>query len=138
MLPAAEGVIYRPVDEISVKISDYFRSHSFKQQGCFDKDGLVDGDFAIDIRGTMDDIQVSVCYFDYKPRQIVMRELLALDERISSVDTYRFLSHEHYQDQMADIELEPIFVMVDGKLTQTTIYEYICYRARHLYYPPIE
>lgn len=60
-----------------------------------------------------------------------MRELLALDERISNVDAYRFLSNENYREELGRIELEPIFVMIDGKLMQTTIYEYVQYGARN-------
>ena len=125
--------IQNPVEEVTSKIRNYFRSHNFTQEGVFDKDGC-DGDFAFDIRGTIDDIQVSVCYRDYKPRKSVVRELLALDERISNVDAYRFLSSENYREELLRVELDPIFVMIDGKLMQTTIYEYVNYVARNIDY----
>lgn len=125
--------IQNPVEEVTSKIRNYFRSHNFTQEGVFDKDGS-DGDFAFDIRGTIDDIQVSVCYRDYKPRKSVVRELLALDDRISNVDAYRFLSSENYRDELLRMELDPIFVMIDGKLMQTTIYEYVNYVARNIDY----
>jgi len=124
-----EGV-QNPVEEITSKLSNYFRSRGFKQEGQFDKFGC-DGDYAFEVSGTIDDIQVSVCYRDYKPRKVVVRELLALDERISNVDAYRFLSNENYREELGRIELEPIFVMIDGKLMQTTIYEYVQYGARN-------
>lgn len=125
--------IQNPVEEVTSKIRNYFRSHNFTQEGVFDKDGC-DGDFAFDIRGTIDDIQVSVCYRDYKPRKSVVRELLALDDRISNVDAYRFLSSENYRDELLRVELDTIFVMIDGKLMQTTIYEYVNYVARSIDY----
>lgn len=128
-----EGV-QSPVEEIANKLRTYFHNHSFKHEGPFDKDGISDGDFGFDIRGTIDDMQVQVGYFDYKPRKVVIREILALDERISNVDAYRFLSDEHYRDQLGRIELDPIFVMVDGKLMQTTIYEYVNYGTRNIDY----
>lgn len=124
-----EGV-QNPVEEITSKLSNYFRTRGFKQEGQFDKFGC-DGDFAFEVSGTIDDIQVQVCYQDYKPRKLVVRELLALDERISNVDAYRFLSNENYREELGRIELEPIFVMIDGKLMQTTIYEYVQYGARN-------
>lgn len=127
-----EGV-QNPVEEITSKLSNYFRTRGFKQEGQFDKFGC-DGDFAFEVSGTIDDIQVSVCYQDYKPRKVVVRELLALDERISNVDAYRFLSNENYREELGRIELEPIFVMIDGKLMQTNIYDYVQYGARNIDY----
>ena len=126
---AIEG-IQNPIQEISSKLTSYFRNHGFKHEGQFDKFGC-DGDFAFEVSGTIDDIQVQVCYQDYKPRKLVVRELLALDERISNVDAYRFLSNENYREELGRIELEPIFVMIDGQLMQTTIYEYVQYGARN-------
>lgn len=125
--------IQNPVEEVTSKIRNYFRSHNFTQEGAFDKDGC-DGDFAFDIHGTIDDLQVSVCYRDYKPRKSVVRDLLALDERISNVDAYRFLSAEIYKDELMRIEFEPIFVMIDGQLMQTNIYEYVNYAVRNIDY----
>ena len=126
---AIEG-IQNPIQEISSKLTSYFRNHGFKHEGQFDKFGC-DGDFAFEVSGTIDDIQVQVVYQDYKPRKLVVRELLALDERISNVDAYRFLSNENYREELGRIELEPIFVMIDGQLMQTTIYEYVQYGARN-------
>ena len=57
-----EGV-QNPVEEITSKISNYFRSHGFKQEGQFDK-FATDGDFGIEVSGTIDDIHVQVCYQD--------------------------------------------------------------------------
>ena len=130
MTTAAFEGVQNPVEEISSKLSNYFRTRGFKQEGQFDKFGC-DGDFAFEVSGTIDDIQVQVVYQDYKPRKLVVRELLALDERISNVDAYRFLSNENYREELGRIELEPIFVMIDGKLMQTTIYEYVQYGARN-------
>lgn len=127
-----EGV-QNPVEEITSKLSNYFRSRGFKQEGQFDKFGC-DGDYAFEVSGTIDDIQVSVCYQDYKPRKVVVRELLALDERISNVDAYRFLSNDNFREELGRIELEPIFVMIDGKLMQTTIFDYVQYGSRNIDY----
>ena len=128
-----EGV-QNPVEEITSKISNYFRSHGFKQEGQFDKFAVTDGDFGIEVSGAIDDIQVQVCYQDYKPRKVVVRELMALDERISNVDAYRYLSGENYREELCRIELEPIFVMIDGKLMQTTIADYVLYGTRNIDY----
>ena len=125
--------IQNPVEEVTSKIRNYFRSHNFTQEGVFDNDGC-DGDFAFDIHGTIDDIQVSGCYRDYKPRKSVIRELLALDERISNVDAYRYLSTERFREELIRVELDPIFVMIDGKLMQTNIYEYVNYGVRNIDY----
>lgn len=127
-----EGV-QNPVEEITSKLYNYFRSRGFKQEGQFDKFGC-DGDYGIEVSGTIDDIQVSVCYCDYKPRKVVVRELLALDERISNVDAYRFLSNDNYREELCRIELDPIFVMIDGKLMQTTISDYVLYGTRNIDY----
>ena len=129
---AIEG-IQNPIQEISSKLISYFRSRGFKQEGQFDKFGC-DGDFAFEVSGTIDDIQVQVVYQDYKPRKLVVRELLALDERISNVDAYRFLSNENYREELGRIELEPIFVMIDGKMMETTIFDYVQYGARNIDY----
>lgn len=127
-----EGV-QNPVEEINSKLSNYFRTRGFQQEGAFDKFGC-DGDYAFQVSGTIDDIQVSVCYKDYKPRKVVVRELLALDERISNVDAYRFLSNDNYREELCRIELEPIFVIIDGKLMQTTIADYVLYGTRNIDY----
>ena len=134
MTNAAFEGIQNPVEEITSKLSNYFRTRGFKQEGQFDKFAVTDGDFGIEVSGTIDDIQVSVCYQDYKPRKVVVRELLALDERISNVDAYRFLSGENYREELGRIELEPIFVMIDGKLMQTTIADYVLYGTRNIDY----
>ena len=125
--------IQNPVEEITSKLSNYFRTRGFQQEGQFDKFGC-DGDYAFEVSGTIDDIQVCVCYRDYKPRKVVVRELLALDERISNVDAYRFLSNDNYRDELGRIQLEPIFVMIDGKLMQTTIADYVLYGTRNIDY----
>lgn len=128
-----EGV-QNPVEEITSKLSNYFRTRGFKQEGQFDKDGAIDGDYGIEVYGTIDDIHVQVCYEDYKPRKVVVRELLALDERISNVDAYRFLSNDNYHEELSRICLDPIFVMIDGKLMQTTIADYVLYGTRNIDY----
>ena len=107
--------------------------NGFKQEGQFDKFGS-DGDYGIEVSGTIDDIQVCVCYRDYKPRKVVVRELLALDERISNVDAYRYLSSERFREELIRVELDPIFVMIDGKLMQTTIADYVLYGTRNIDY----
>lgn len=128
---AIEG-IQNPVEEISSKIQQYFRQHGFKQEGQFDPMGPTNGDWSFEIHGAIDDLQVQVCYEDYKPRKIVIRDLLALDPRISNVDVYRCLSSENYRRELCEIDINvPIYVYIDGQLMQTTIYEYVQYGARN-------
>ena len=77
---------------------------------------------------------MSVSYNDYKPTKLVVREIMALDPRISNVRAERYLSAAHYKEQLNRIEFEPIFVMVDGKLMQTTLYDYVIYGTRNIDY----
>ena len=124
--------IQNPVEEISSKIQQYFRQHGFKQEGQFDPLGPTNGDWSFEIHGAIDDLQVQVCYEDYKPRKTVIRDLLALDPRISNVDVYRCLSSEKYRRELCEIDYNvPIYVYIDGQLMQTTIYEYVQYGARN-------
>ena len=129
-----EGKAQNPEEEISAKVQQYFRNHGFKQEGQFDKTGPCDGDFAIEVYGTMDDVQVQVVYNDYKPKKAVIRELLALDDRISNVDVYRGLSENNYREELSRIVMEPIYVMIDGKMMETTIFDYVQYVARNIDY----
>ena len=122
-----------PEKEVIEKVRNYFRSHGFTKECPTDQ--LEDGPkFTVDIRGTIDDFEVAVNYNDYKPTKVVIREILALDPRISNVTAERFLSAQHYKDQLNRIEFEPIFVMVDGKLMQTTLYDYVIYGTRNIDY----
>ena len=124
--------IQNPVEEISSKIQQYFRQHGFKQEGQFDPMGPTNGDWSFEIHGAIDDLQVQVCYQDYKPRKTVIRDLLALDPRISNVDVFRCLSSENYRRELCEIDITvPIYVYIDGQLMQTTIYEYVQYGARN-------
>lgn len=128
-----EGVQH-PVAEISAKITQYFHSRGFKKQGDGDRDGIVDGDFDFIVEGIIDELQVQVFYNDYKPRKCVIRDIMALDERISTVIAWRCLSEANYKEELRRIELDPIYVMVDGKLMQTDIFEYVNYVARNIDY----
>ena len=129
-----QGIAQNPVEEISAKVQQYFRSHGFKQEGQFDKVCPCDGDFAFELFGTMDDVQLQVVYQDYKPKKAVIRELLALDDRISNVDVYRCLSEANYREELSRIVMEPVYVMIDGKMMETTIYDYVQYGARNIDY----
>ena len=128
-----EGV-QNPIEEVTSKIQQYFRSHGFKKEGQFDKDCVLDGDFAIEVFGTISDLQVQIGYQDYKPRKMVIRDILAIDDRIGNVDVYRCLSEANYREELSRIMLDPIYVQIDGKLMQTTIFEYVQYGARNIDY----
>lgn len=134
MKEVLQGIAHNPVEEIYAKVQQYFRSHGLMKEGYFDKVSPCEGDFAIDIYGTIDDIQVQVVYQDYKPKKIVMREIMALDDRICNVDVYRSISDEHYKEELDRITLETIYVMVDGKLMETTLYDYVLYGTRNIDY----
>ena len=122
-----------PEKEVMEKVQNYFRSHGFTKE-C-PTDSLEGGaKFTLDIQGTIDDFEVSVTYNDYKPTKVVIREIMALDTRISNVRAERYLSAAHYKEQLGNIEFEPIFVMVDGKLMQTTLYDWIIYGTRNIDY----
>ena len=129
-----QGIAQNPVEEISAKVQQYFKRHGFKEEGQFDKTCPMDGDFAFELFGTMDDVQLQVVYQDYKPKKTVIRDLLALDDRISNVDVYRCLSEQNYRDELSRIALDPIYVMIDGKMIETTIYDYVQYGARNIDY----
>ncbi len=64
-----QGIAQNPVEEISAKVQQYFKSHGFKEEGQFDKNLPLDGDFAFELFGTMDDVQLQVVYQDYKPKK---------------------------------------------------------------------
>lgn len=130
---AIEG-IQNPLQEISSKLTSYFRNHGFKHEGQFDKTAPLDGDFAFELFGTMDDVQVQVVYQDYKPKKAVIRDILALDDRISNVDVYRCLSDANYREELSRIALDPIYVLIDGKLMETNIFDYVQYGARNIDY----
>lgn len=124
--------IQNPIEEVSSKIQQYFRNHGFKQECTFDKDGVEDGGFGFEIRGAIDDLQVQLCYCDYKPRKMVVRDILALDQRISNVECYRCLSGENYRRELGEIDVcTPIYVQIDGQLMETTIYDFVLYGARN-------
>ena len=128
------GMAQNPVEESSAKVQQYFKSLGFKEEGQFDKNLPLDGDFAFELFGTMDDVQLQVVYQDYKPKKAVIRDLLALDDRISNVDVYRCLSDGNYRDELSRISLQPIYVMIDGKMMETTIFDYVQYGARNIDY----
>jgi hypothetical protein len=134
MTTAAIEGIQNPLQEISSKLTSYFRNHGFKHEGSFDKTCPLDGDFAFELFGTMDDVQVQVVYEDYKPKKAVIRDLLALDDRISNVDVYRCLSDANYREELSRIALDPIYVLIDGKLMETNIFDYVQYGARNIDY----
>ena len=129
-----EGKAQNPVEEISAKVQQYFRSHGFMNEGGFDKTCPVQGDYAFEVFGTIDDVHVQAVYENYKPKKAVIRELLALDDRISNVDVYRCLSNETYREELSRISLDSIYVMIDGKMMETTIYDYVQYVARNIDY----
>lgn len=124
-----------PEDEITQKVYDYFATNGFEVEGGL-SDGFITngGDFAIDIRGVIDDFVLFVGYQDFKPKKIVERELLALDERIRTVVLYRHLSDERYREQLREISCDPIYVSIDGVMTETTLYDYTEFLTRNVDY----
>lgn len=126
-------VINHPEQEIEQKVESYFKSNGFKTRSSYEQDA-IDGDFAFEIRGTLDDIRITVAYKDYKPKRLVVREIMALDERISDVECARQLSDETYRDKSCDMCLEPIYVMIDGVMHETNWFEYVNYAARNIDY----
>jgi hypothetical protein len=124
--------IQNPTEEISAKIRNYFKTHGLPEEAPFDNISVPDKSFGFEVFGCIDDIQVSVCYCDYKPRKTVIRDILALDDRISNVEVYRCLSEQNYSDVLSEITLStPIYVNIAGKLMQTTIYDFVQYEARN-------
>jgi len=124
--------IQNPTEEISAKIRNYFKTHGVPNEAQFDTISTPDNSFGFEVFGCIDDMQVSVSYCDYKPRKKVIRDILALDDRISNVDVYRCLSDKNYHEVLSEITLDtPIYVNIDGKLMQTTIYDFVQYEARN-------
>jgi len=126
-----EGMIQNPEQEIAQKLDAYFTSNGLKVKAYYDRDS-IDGDYGYEIRGTMDDIRVVVSYNDFKPQKKVLREIMALDERISDVDCTRLLSEDEYKHKECEHCLDPIFVMIDGTLMQTNWFEYVNYMSRNI------
>ena len=132
MKPITIEGIQNPTEEISAKIRSYFKAHGVKNETQFDNASVPDNSFGFEVFGCIDDLQVSVCYVDYKPRKTVIRDILALDDRISNVEVYRCLSEKNYRDVLSEITTSTsIYVNIDGKLMQTTIYDFVQYEARN-------
>ena len=132
MKPITIEGIQNPTEEISTKIRNYFKTHGVPNEAQFDAIYAPDKSFGFEVFGCIDDLHVSVCYCDYKPRKTVIRDILALDNRISNVDVYRCLSEMNYRDVLSEITTDtPIYVNIDGQLMQTTIYDFVQYEARN-------
>lgn len=132
MKPVSIEGIQNPIEEISSKIRNYFKSHGMPEEAPFDSFYAPVGSFGMEVTGCIDDIQVQVSYCDYKPRKTVIRDILALDDRISNVDVHRCLSDKNYHEVLSELAADvPIYVNIDGKLMQTTIYDFVQYEARN-------
>ena len=132
MKPVSIEGIQNPTEEVSSKIRAYFKNHGVPNEEPFDSVAVSDKSFGFEVYGCIDDLHVSVSYCDFKPRKTVFRNILALDERISNVDVYRNLSDDNYHAVLSDIMVDvPIYVNINGKLMQTTIYDYVQYEARN-------
>ena len=132
MKPVSIEGIQNPIEEISSKIRNYFKSHSMPEEAPFDSFYAPVGSFGMEVTGCIDDVQVQVSYCDYKPRKTVIRDILALDDRISNVDVHRCLSDKNYHEVLSELAADvPIYVNIDGKLMQTTIYDFVQYEARN-------
>jgi len=124
--------IQNPIEEISSKIRNYFKTHGVPTEAPFDTFGADKDCFGIEVTGCIDDIHVQVCYCDYKPRKTVIRDILALDDRISNVDVHRCLSDKNYHEVLSELAADfPIYVNIDGQLMKTTIYDFVQYEARN-------
>ena len=132
MKPVSIEGIQNPTEEISSKIRNYFKSHGMPEEAPFDSFYAPVGSFGMEVTGCIDDIQVQVTYCDYKPRKTVIRDILALDDRISNVDVHRCLSDKNYHEVLSELAADfPIYVNIDGQLMKTTIYDFVQYEARN-------
>ena len=132
MKPVSIEGIQNPIEEISSKIRNYFKSHGMPEEAPFDSFYAPVGSFGMEVTGCIDDIQVQVSYCDYKPRKTVIRDILALDDRISNVDVHRCLSDKNYHEVLSELAADfPIYVNIDGQLMKTTIYDFVQYEARN-------
>ena len=132
MKPVSIEGIQNPIEEISSKIRNYFKTHGVPTEAPFDSFCAPVGSFGMDVTGCIDDVQVQITYCDYKPRKTVIRDILALDDRISNVDVHRCLSDKNYHEVLSELAADvPIYVNIDGKLMQTTIYDFVQYEARN-------
>ena len=132
MQPVSIEGIQNPIEEISSKIRNYFKTHGMPEEAPFDSFYAPVGSFGMEVTGCIDDIQVQVTYCDYKPRKTVIRDILALDDRISNVDVHRCLSDKNYHEVLSELAADfPIYVNIDGKLMKTTIYDFVQYEARN-------
>ena len=132
MKPVSIEGIQNPTEEISSKIRNYFKSHGVTHEEPFDSISTSPKSFGFEVFGCIDDLHVSVSYCDYKPRKTVIRDILALDDRISNVDVYRCLSDDNYHEVLSEIMVDvPIYVNVNGQLMQTNIYDFVQYEARN-------
>ena len=132
MKPITIEGIQNPIEEVSSKIRNYFKTHGVPTEAPFDTFGADANCFGLEVSGCIDDIHVQVCYCDYKPRKTVFRDILALDDRISNVDVHRCLSDKNYHEVLSELAADfPIYVNIAGKLMQTTIYDFVQYEARN-------
>lgn len=124
--------IQNPIQEIEQKLNEYFNINGFKSQSTFNNDYLEDGDYAYLVEGAFDEINVRVTYLDYKPRKKVVRDILALDDRISGVDVVRQLSNNIFREKESELLDMPIYVEREGELVRTTFFDYVNYSAQNI------
>lgn len=129
-------LIETPKADIEAKIDEYFTANGFKNPDEV-TDHLFYGmdkgkDFCYFVEGSFDGVKVEVRYEGFKPERLVRRDILALDDRIDSVNITRDFPQEAYDTELDKAQLDTIFVLIDGKLQQTTIMEYVQYKMRNM------
>lgn len=122
--------------EIEKRVVNYLQSNGLTNRD-MDNDHLSYGmgkefDYCLWVEGAFDNIRIELRYVGHKPERIVRRELMALDERIATVNLTRDYPEQAYQDMLNNSTLDTIFVMIDGQLQQTCMYEYMRYKMRNM------
>lgn len=129
------GMVVNANTEIQNKIVSYLSANGLNVR---DDDGAAlfngmrqDADFCLYVEGSFDNIRVELRYRGFKPERVVRREIMAIDERICTINLTREIPDEDFNDELSNSTLDTIFIMVDGQLQQTTIMEYIHYKLRN-------
>lgn len=124
--------------EIQQKIREYFNRYGMTREGQYGTascDGcMAEDDWCMFIDGSCDSFRVDLAYTDFKPKRSVIRDIMALDDRIESVNCWRNLSYEEWDNAMDRVRDETIYVMIDGTLQRTTVADYALYMCRNIDY----
>lgn len=121
--------------EVENKVVNYLKAHGLSKRDEVNDNmwyGIEMGaDYCLWVEGSFDNIHIDLRYEGFKPEKIVKREILAMDERIDSINITREYPQQAFDDEMSNSSLDTIFVMIDGQLQQTTYDEYIRYKLRN-------